>query len=196
MLSSGFAKPPISPDSVKNRASGAQLLWSTFLGGTSDDAGNGVVLDSAWDIAVTGSTRSTDFPTMAGAYDQSYNGGGDVHLAKLNVGASVAVDDPATSPGSGDLHLLAPNPIWPGAANRIVEIRYGVRSPAAVRLSILDVTGRTVQVLADRQEGAGVRTVPWDTSGLASGVYFCRLTLDGVAQSRKIVVLSPGAGPR
>jgi hypothetical protein len=43
------------------------LIYSTYLGGESDDAGLAIALDSLGDAAVTGSTTSLHFPTTAGA---------------------------------------------------------------------------------------------------------------------------------
>jgi hypothetical protein len=54
---------------------GAGLLYSTFLGGTGDDAGLGISVDSGGDVFVTGQTASTDFPTVHPT--QAANGGGD-----------------------------------------------------------------------------------------------------------------------
>ena len=42
-------------------ASGSQLLYSTYLGGTGDDVGYGIAVDSGLSAYVTGSTTSTDF---------------------------------------------------------------------------------------------------------------------------------------
>ena len=42
-------------------ASGSQLLYSTYLGGTGDDVGYGIAVDSGLSAYVTGSTSSTDF---------------------------------------------------------------------------------------------------------------------------------------
>lgn len=48
---------------AKLNASGTALLYSDVLGGTSNDAGNGLAVDSAGDAYVTGVTDSSDFPT-------------------------------------------------------------------------------------------------------------------------------------
>lgn len=42
-------------------AAGAQLLYSTYLGGTGDDVGFGIAVDSGLSAYITGSTTSTDF---------------------------------------------------------------------------------------------------------------------------------------
>ncbi|MFH1220090.1 MAG: SBBP repeat-containing protein [Candidatus Eisenbacteria bacterium] len=67
------------------------LMWSTFLGGRSEDVGEAIVLDSSGDIVVTGYTRSSDFPTTPGAYDSTHSGGQDVFVAKLSASGSTLV---------------------------------------------------------------------------------------------------------
>lgn len=64
-------------------ASGSSLLYSTFLGGSKDEEGNGIVLDNSGGIFIVGDTNSTDFPTTANALDTSLNGRQDVFVAKL-----------------------------------------------------------------------------------------------------------------
>lgn len=44
------------------------LVYSTYLGGNGDDAGNSIAVDQNNNIYVTGSTASTNFPTMNPAY--------------------------------------------------------------------------------------------------------------------------------
>jgi hypothetical protein len=63
------------------------ILASTYLGGSMNDAGWGLALDSSGNPVVTGCTDSSDFPTTAGVYDQTFNGSGgnfDGFVVKLN----------------------------------------------------------------------------------------------------------------
>jgi YD repeat-containing protein len=55
---------------TKLDASGG-LIYSTYLGGGSDDQGLGIAVDAAGSAYVTGSTLSTDFPTTPGAFQRT-----------------------------------------------------------------------------------------------------------------------------
>lgn len=68
----------------KLSASGSVLLWCTYLGGEDYEYGNGIGIDASGNPVVAGETASTLFPTTPGAYDTSYNGNGDVFVAKLS----------------------------------------------------------------------------------------------------------------
>jgi hypothetical protein len=69
---------------AKLNPSGTALVYSTFLGGSGFDEGYAIAVDASGNAYVTGNTSSSDFPTTAGAYDRTYNGGGDVFVTELN----------------------------------------------------------------------------------------------------------------
>lgn len=63
------------------------LLWSTYLGGTLDDAIYSIDVDSAYNLLVCGGTGSNNFPVTAGAYQVSYGGGSaDGFVSKISYG--------------------------------------------------------------------------------------------------------------
>jgi len=51
---------------AKINPTGSTLLYSTYLGGTSDDSGNAIAVDASGRAFVTGDTYSTDFPRVNG----------------------------------------------------------------------------------------------------------------------------------
>jgi hypothetical protein len=70
------------------------LIYSTFLGGSGDDEGNGIAVDSAGNAYISGITCSTDFPTK-NPLQANYGGGnpycGDAFVSKLNPSGSALV---------------------------------------------------------------------------------------------------------
>jgi hypothetical protein len=50
------------------------IIFSTYLGGTQDDMGVGVTVDSGGSIYVTGNTMSLDFPTAKGVLQTGFAG--------------------------------------------------------------------------------------------------------------------------
>jgi hypothetical protein len=63
------------------------LVYSTYLGGSNDDNGNGIAVDSAGRVYITGNTNSTDFPTI-NAIQPSIGGNTDAFVTKLNPSGS------------------------------------------------------------------------------------------------------------
>jgi hypothetical protein len=72
---------------AKLAPSGEALAYATYLGGNGDDyGGQGIAVDGSGSAHVAGFTGSADFPTTAGAFDTTYNGGSyDAFVAKLSV---------------------------------------------------------------------------------------------------------------
>lgn len=63
----------------------SQLQWSTYLGGSNNDAGYALFISQNNEVYATGGTRSTDFPATSGAYHSSYQGGKcDGYIAKIS----------------------------------------------------------------------------------------------------------------
>jgi hypothetical protein len=66
------------------------LDYATYLGGTDDDGGNGIAVDSDNYAYVTGHTESANFPFTSGAYQVALQGGYDAFVTKLSLdGASL-----------------------------------------------------------------------------------------------------------
>jgi hypothetical protein len=70
---------------TKLNASGSALVYSIYLGGSSDDAGAGIAVREGT-AYVVGITQSADFPTTQSAFDTSFNGVSDAFVTKLPTG--------------------------------------------------------------------------------------------------------------
>ena len=73
---------------TKLNAAGTGLLYSTFIGGSSFDAGGDVAVDSSGNAYVAGFTVSPNFPTTTTAFQRVENGGFDQFVSKLNAAGS------------------------------------------------------------------------------------------------------------
>jgi uncharacterized repeat protein (TIGR01451 family) len=69
---------------------GSSLIFSTYFGGTSNDNGLGIALDSSQNIYITGFTNSANFPTLS-PLQPATGGSSDVFVAKLRPAADVEV---------------------------------------------------------------------------------------------------------
>jgi len=75
---------------TKINAAGSARVYSTYLGGSGDDGGFSIAVDSSENAYVTGYTSSTDFPTINPL--QASNGGGeDAFVTKINAAGSARV---------------------------------------------------------------------------------------------------------
>ena len=75
---------------AKINAAGSALVYSTYLGGSDNDAGFDIAVDSAGSAHVTGSSSSTNFP-VANAIQGTLNGTSDAFVTKLNAAGSAFV---------------------------------------------------------------------------------------------------------
>ncbi|MEM0996701.1 MAG: PKD domain-containing protein [Bacteroidota bacterium] len=60
------------------------LVWSTYLGGSDDDAAYSLKVDGSGNTFVAGGTASNDFPTSPGSYQATKPGGIDGFITKIN----------------------------------------------------------------------------------------------------------------
>jgi len=74
----------------KINPAGSALVYSTYLGGSGFDYGQGIAVDSSGNAYITGSTYSTNFPTK-NPLQASNKGGMDAFVSKINPAGSALV---------------------------------------------------------------------------------------------------------
>ena len=75
----------------QDQRAGSALVYSTYLGGSGADGGNGIAVDSSGNAYVTGSTNSTNFPTMNPLQPAIGGSGQNAFVTKLNPSGSSLV---------------------------------------------------------------------------------------------------------
>ena len=58
---------------TKLNAAGTALVYSTFVGGSNLEFGNGIAIDASGNAYVTGTTKSSNFPVTGNAFDRTIN---------------------------------------------------------------------------------------------------------------------------
>ncbi|NNE43306.1 MAG: T9SS type A sorting domain-containing protein, partial [Gemmatimonadetes bacterium] len=109
----------------------------------------------------------------------------------------VPEDSPAVSvpvgpetAAAGRVLTVGPNPF-----RNATDVRFRIRQPGRVELSVHDVAGRRVRTLLDRTLPAGDHVATWnagtrpDVASPAPGVYFVRLRVGSAVETRRVVRL-------
>jgi hypothetical protein len=78
---------------------------------------------------------------------------------------------------------------FPNPFNPETHVRFTVPRESSVRITVFDVLGREQAVLIDGDLPAGVYTVRWDASGVASGMYILRMQSGDFTETRRMLLL-------
>ncbi|HEY7124507.1 MAG TPA: SBBP repeat-containing protein [Ktedonobacterales bacterium] len=179
---------------TKINPTGSALVYSTFLGGSNQDVGSGVAVDSAGNAYITGLVISQDFPTknaiqptsgggMADAFVTAINAAGSDFLystylggASLDEGQAIAVD------GSGSAYVagFTSSTDFPIVGNAFQPTNHGNNTfitriyPTNIAIPLLNQTAVAVTTTPGASpssvpltlSNAGTAALNWSSSGL------------------------------
>ncbi|MDK9699758.1 MAG: T9SS type A sorting domain-containing protein [bacterium] len=139
--------------------------------------------DAGWIFQTEGSWTNNDFNyhrVATSALPTTLHNHGPLML-------SVGVDEPIATtelPKSFAIETNYPNPF-----NPTTDIVFSLNFQMEVQLAVYDIQGRQVAELTKGRMNAGKYKVTFDGRDLSSGVYFARLTANGVTSTRKMTLL-------
>jgi beta-propeller repeat-containing protein len=176
---------------TKLDATGTGLLYSTYLGGSGFDEGNGIAVDSSGSAYVAGDTNSTNFPTTAGAFQTANAGSSDAFVAKFEFAAPPSVGK-ATGGGAIDV-------VGGTASFGFVVQRQTATGPTEGNLQYVNhVTGANVQSATFTTFTIRTNTATFSGSGTNNGTP-CTFSVTvqdngepGKTDSFQITVTPPG----
>ncbi len=104
---------------------------------------------------------------------QLVNAEGELLEAMASVGIVYTPDyvlEQAMIPNHYGLEAAYPNPFNPSTT-----INYAMKADGIVKIEVYDILGRSVAVLVNGVQPAGIHTINWLSNDLASGIYFVRM---------------------
>jgi hypothetical protein len=143
-----------------------------------------------------GGTGTTTVPHEYSYVDRTANSGGCWFRLKqidldgiVHLSRAVFIDASEVKNGVGipTEHSLDQN--YPNPFNPSTRINYWIPTPSHVRLEVLNIVGQKVMEPVNRWQEAGSYSIALDASGLAAGVYICRIEAGNRAQARKMVLI-------
>ncbi len=155
-------------------------------------------------VEMIGSEDSVDIPILVSSTVYPLNL--QWEIKQSSVSSSLVVDEKATAvKGKGSLLVASPSSSihlrltgsqptpkvfaleqnYPNPFNPSTVIRYQIPVTSRVQLKIYNLLGQEVRTLVDEVQESGYRAIEWNSAGLASGVYFYRLSATGIAGPRK-----------
>ena len=164
---------------------GVDLEWSSDGGSTWNPLATSEANDGSFTWLVPSTITSLGLVRVT-AHDAAGNTGSDVSDAVF------AIVNPAGGVGDGPVTAFALAPVTPNPAVGAARFDFALPRESRVRLSVVDLMGRTVAVLADGVYPAGRHTARWDGpaagAGRAAGIYFARLEAGSFNATRRFAV--------
>lgn len=150
---------------TKFNATGTALLYSTYLGGSNDDRGAGIIVDSIGTAYVTGATASANFNIQFPLF--AYGGGTDVFVAKILSEPTVSLTPATLELPTGTTGNLLVNLSAPQLVTTTVTLTSS--NPAVVTVpSSVSLLGSTLTApVTVSALGAGTATI---TAALPQGL--------------------------
>jgi hypothetical protein len=141
-------------------------VYSTYIGGNSEDVANGIAVDGSGNAYVTGYTQSTDYDVTPGAFQTTNGGAYDVFVTKLNASGSGLVYSTYIGGSDGERgNAIAVD----GSGNAYVT--------GTTQSTDYDVTPGAFQTTLGRNYGNDVFVTKLDMSGTTGLEYYANAEL-------------------
>jgi hypothetical protein len=152
----------------KLNSTGTALIYSTYIGGSSNDYGQGIIVDGSGNAYITGWTNSTDYDITSGAFQTANGGSKDVFVTKINLGGTSSVESLVNKE---TIFSIFPNPN---------QGNFTIQSTKDGIFELIDITGKVIHTYTITNTQQTVN------ENLPSGIYFVREKESGSVQ--KVII--------
>jgi hypothetical protein len=153
---------------TKLNSTGNALIYSTYIGGISDDYGYDIAIDGSGNAYITGKTFSTNYDITPGAFQTASEGSSDVFVTKINLGGTSSVE---TLVNKETIFSIFPNPN---------QGNFTIQSTKGGVFELIDVTGKVIHTYTITNTHQTVQ------ENLPAGMYFVREKESGSVQ--KVII--------
>jgi hypothetical protein len=152
-----------------------------------------LLIEEGSTVVVTGQLILTDSSLLKMARGSCITGSGQVIVSgRLNAEDGARLD---FSVGFGD-ETVAYTPVqfaldaaYPNPFNSVTTIPFRLPWSSDVALTVFDLTGRQIRLLASGVRSDGYQEIPFDATGLPTGIYFYRLEAGDFVETKSLVLL-------
>ena len=138
-------------------------------------------------VATAGYIEDGDTPVfkvISGASGESFILSGDIPTWANNELYTMGVMENVTFPSTIVLQEAYPNPF-----NPTTNIEFGLSDDTNINVSVYDISGREMAVLAEGRFRKGFHNIIWDAADQPSGIYFVSVSTQLETQTQKLMLI-------
>ncbi len=144
------------------------------------------ILSPSESISISVSYNSTGLPegTYLGQLSIITGGGNFIIPINILISHFVSADEEQIHIPTFKLSQNFPNPF-----NNTTEIQFELPAELFTEITVFDIMGKEIKTLIKSSLRQGVYSIPFDASGVSSGVYFYRIKAGKFSETKKFILL-------
>ncbi|MDP4844617.1 MAG: gliding motility-associated C-terminal domain-containing protein [Salibacteraceae bacterium] len=155
----------------KMNEDGSQLLWSTYIGGSSDEYAHSLVVNGFNQIIVYGQTNSPNYPVSPNAFDTSYNGQQDIIVTILSDSGDALIGSTYLG-GEGDDGKNVISVSYAGFKGEVeTDIYSNIYVASTTKSDTFPVSNNAFQLQRDSLQDGVIVKLNFNASTMLAGTY-------------------------
>jgi photosystem II stability/assembly factor-like uncharacterized protein len=176
------SSPTTSPVQGMTFLSGTNFAWVSGGAVPYKSTNNGTSWTNQTVYPISGTLNHLSFADTSNGWAVTSNG----EIIRYRAPGTTAVE-PLSSSGSPRSFALLQN--YPNPFNPATQIEFWIPIAGHTVLKVYDMLGREVATVVNEMKSAGQHSVTFDAGRLSSGVYYYRLTVGALSETKRMLLL-------
>ena len=160
---------------------GDTVMWMWVNGNHTTTSVNIPLGATPWDIIINQNNTSYMYVVpMQGIYDYQCT----YHVSMGMIGHFTALESSGINEGTAGINL----DVYANPVSKELQVDLKTTKSGMMNLSLNDITGREVKLLASAQQSAGEHHFQYSVAGLSKGLYLLKLSISDGDVIRKIII--------